>query len=171
MSDGLPPILAPVPLSAEHQLEGFQNRHQSLVDWLLRRARQNEAGGGSRCFVSCTADNVVVGYYCLAAGSVVLEKAPGKVRRNMPDPVPVIVLGRLATDTRWERRGIGSGLLNDAIDRTQQAARHIGARAMMCHAIDEDAKRFYLKAGFIESPIEALTVFLPISAIQEAGNP
>jgi len=170
-SRDLPPVLAPVPLTAEHRLDDFQNPYPPLVDWLVRRARPNEAGGGSRCFVACTADNVVVGYYCLAAGSIVRENAPGKLRRNMPDPIPVVVLGRLATDTRWMGHGIGSGLLNDAIDRTQQAAQHVGIRAMMCHAIDEKAKQFYLKAGFIESPVEELTVFLPINAIMESARP
>ena len=112
----------------------------------------------------CIADNIVVGYYALAAGSVSVELAKGRLRRNMPDPLPAIVLGRLAVHTDWEGRGVGRGLLKDAVKRSIQAAVLIGVRALMCHAIDEDAKSFYLKHGFVQSPLDAMTLMLGLQA-------
>lgn len=105
---------------------------------------------------------MVIGFYALAPGALKLAVAPGAIRRNMPDPIPVIVLGRLAVHGNWEGKGIGRGLLKDAISRAMQAASSIGGRALLCHAIDEDAKSFYLKHGFKESPVEPLTVMLSL---------
>ena len=102
----------------------------------------------------------VIGYYSLAAGSVASEAAPGRLRRKLPDPLPVIVLARLAVHADWSGRGIGSGLLKDAVLRSVQAADLIGVRALMCHAIDDDAKAFYLKHGFMESPLDARMVLV-----------
>lgn len=103
-----------------------------------------------------------MGYYALAAGAVSREHAPGRIRRNAPDPVPVIVLGRLAVHVDMPRRGIGRGLLKDAVLRTLQASEQVGARALLCHAIDDAAKAFYLKHGFVESPIHTMTLMLPL---------
>ena len=105
-----------------------------------------------------------MGYYALAAGSIAIENAPGRLRRNMPDPLPVIVLGRLAVHNDWSGRGIGSGLLRDAVTRSIRAAELIGVRALLSHAIDADAKTFYLKHGFIESPLDPLSVMLGLSS-------
>ena len=102
----------------------------------------------------------MVGYYALAAGSIAAEATPGRLRRKMPDPLPVIVLGRLAVHSDWSGRGIGSGLLKDAVLRSLQAAELIGVRALLCHAIDNEAKAFYLKHGFVESPLDPLTVLV-----------
>ena len=99
-------------------------------------------------------------YYALATGSIAAEAAPGRLRRNMPDPLPVIVLGRLAVHGQWSGRGIGSGLLKDAVLRSIQAAELVGVRALLCHAIDEEARAFYLKRGFAESPLEARTLLV-----------
>jgi predicted N-acetyltransferase YhbS len=120
----------------------------------------NAASGASRTYVVCDDQNQVIGYYALAAGSIASEAAPGRLRRNMPDPLPVIVLGRLAVHNAWSSRGIGSGLLRDAVLRSAQAAELIGVRALLCHAIDEEAKAFYLKYGFVESPLDARTVLV-----------
>lgn len=103
-----------------------------------------------------------MGYYALAAGAVAHADAPGRIRRNMPDPIPVIVLGRLAVHVDWVGQGIGQGLLKDAVQRTLQTCEQVGARALLCHAIDEAAKTFYLKHGFIASPIHDMTVMLPL---------
>lgn len=153
---------APSPLGDGHRLDDFQCSAPELTKWLLERARQNQASGASRCFVVRDEQQHVVGYYALAAGAVSHEDAPGRIRRNMPDPIPVIVLGRLAVHVDWVGRGIGQGLLKDAVQRTLQTCEQVGARALLCHAIDEAAKAFYLKHGFIVSPIHDMTVMLPL---------
>ena len=108
----------------------------------------------------------MAGYYCLAAGAVARAAAPGSIRRNMPDPVPVMVLGRLAVDSAWAGRGVGRGLLKDAILRTVRVADEAGVRALLAHAISPAAKAFYLKHGFRESPIEPMTVILNLAALR-----
>lgn len=156
------PFGAPGPLNDEHQLDGFQCSAPELTKWLLERARQNQASGASRCFVVCDEQQHVVGYYALAAGAVSHEDAPGRIRRNMPNPIPVIVLGRLAVHVDRVGQGNGRGLLKDAVQRTLQTCEQVGARALLCHASDEAAKAFYLKHGFIASPIHDMTVMLPL---------
>jgi len=139
---------------------GFTCRHESLNQWLQKRALANALTGATRTYVVCTDDRRVVGYYALAAGSIAIESAPSRMRRNMPDPLPVIVLGRLAVHEAWSGRGVGSGLLKDAVLRSLQAAEIIGVRALLCHAIDDQAKTFYLGHGFVESPMQTLTMML-----------
>lgn len=156
------PLSAPGPLTNEHRLGDFRCSAPELTRWLLERAHQNQASGASRCFVVCDEQQQVVGYYALAAGAISHEDAPGRIRRNMPDPVPIIVLGRLAVRVDRVGQGIGQGLLKDAVMRTLQTCEQVGARALLCHAIDESAKAFYLKHGFIASPIHAMTVMLPL---------
>ncbi|WP_369979132.1 GNAT family N-acetyltransferase [Xanthomonas bundabergensis] len=156
------PLTAPGPLNDGHRLDDFACSAPELTRWLLQRARQNQVSGASRCFVVCDEQQRVVGYYALAAGVVAHEDAPGRIRRNMPNPVPVIVLGRLAVHVDWVGQGIGKGLLKDAVQRTLQVCEQVGARALLCHAFDEAAKAFYLKHGFIVSPIHDLTVMLPL---------
>lgn len=156
------PLSAPQPLGAEHRLDDFRCSAPELAKWLIERAPQNQTSGASRCFVVCDERRQVVGYYALAAGSVSHEQAPGRIRRNMPAPIPVIVLGRLAVHADWVGQGIGQGLLKDAVQRSLQACKQIGARALLCHAIDDAAKAFYLKHGFIASPIDGMTVMLPL---------
>lgn len=155
-------LAAPAPLGDDHRLDDFHCTAPALTKWLRERARQNQATGASRCFVVCDEARNVVGYYALAAGAVSREEAPGRIRRNMPDPVPVIVLGRLAVHKDRVGEGIGRGLLKDAVLRALQAAESVGARALLCHAVDEAAKAFYLKHGFVESPIHDLTAMLPL---------
>jgi len=151
---------APLPLTAEHDTSAFTCGHESLNTWLQKRALANAASGASRTYVVCDDRNRVIGYYALAAGSIAGELAPGRLRRNMPDPLPLIVLGRLAVHSDWSSRGIGSGLLKDAFLRSIQAAELIGVRALLCHAIDDEAKAFYLKYGFVESPLDARTMLV-----------
>lgn len=150
----------PVPLTAEHDTSAFACRHESLVAWLVKRALANAASGASRTYVVADGQHRVIGYYALAAGSVAGEVAPSRLRRNMPDPLPVVVLGRLAVHSAWSGRGIGSGLLKDAVLRSIQAAELIGVRALLCHAIDDDAKAFYMKYGFVESPLASRTLLV-----------
>lgn len=156
-------LTAPAALTALHRLDGFQCSAPGLTRWLIDRAYQNQLSGASRCFVCCDEHGNVVGYYALAAGAMSHETAPGRVRRNMPNPIPVIVLGRLAVHVEWMGQGIGKGLLKDAVMRAVQASGQIGARAMLCHAVDDAAKSFYLKHGFIASPINDMTVMLSLN--------
>lgn len=161
-------LSAPSPLGDVHRLDNFQCTAPELTKWLLERARQNHASGATKCFVVCDGQHNVIGYYALAAGAVSHENAPSRVRRNMPDPIPVTVLGRLAVHQDWMGKGVGQGLLKDAVLRTLQAAEHMGIRALLCHAIDEDAKGFYLKHGFIESPTHPMTVMLSLDRVRDS---
>ena len=157
-------ISGPVPLAEAHRLDSFRCGKPELEFWLKQRARKNQLEAASRTFVVC-AGNEVVGYYALCAGAVLHETVPGNVRRNMPEPIPVAVLGRLAVHSDWNGQGVGAGLLKDAVWRTARLAEEIGIRALLCHAIDENAKKFYLHHGFIESPIEPLTAMLNIAKL------
>ena len=158
------PVTVSAPLVEAHRLDPFRCSEPDLEFWLKQRARKNQLEGASRTFVVCTGDQVV-GYYALAAGAVLHEKAPGSIKRNMPEPIPVAVLGRLAVHVDWAGQGIGTGLLKDAILRTVRLAGEMGIRALLCHAINEQAKQFYLHHGFIASPIEPLTVMLNIAKL------
>jgi GNAT superfamily N-acetyltransferase len=149
-------------LSAEHDVSGFDSGEPALDQWLRRRAMQNEASGASRTYVVC-AGKKVVAYYTLAVGAVTHAEVPGKVKRNMPDPIPVMVLGRLAVDNEFQRRGIGAALLRDAVLRTLQASEIAGIRAILVHAISESAKQFYENCGFIPSPIDPLTGMITVA--------
>jgi GNAT superfamily N-acetyltransferase len=157
-------IGAPVPLTTLHDTSTFACRHPSLNAWLQKRALANAISGASRTYVVCAEGKNVVGYYALAAGSVAAAAATGRLRRNMPDPLPVVVLGRLAVHGGWAGRGIGSGLLKDAIVRSVEASALIGICTLLCHAIDDDAKAFYMKHGFVESPLDPLTLMLGLRA-------
>ena len=141
-------LAAPEPLAPHHELDAFESGVANLDEWLKRRARRNEADGASRTFVLCEGPRVV-GYYSLAAGSVLHTAATGKVRRNMPDPVPALLLARLAVDRAWHGKGLGADLLSDAVSRAIGAAETIGVRAILVHAISDEAKAFYEKHGFV----------------------
>ena len=164
-----PAIVAPVPLNPAHRLDAFRCVEAELEGWLKERALKNQLDGASRTFVAC-ANEEVVGYYALAAGAVLHAQAPGSVRRNMPEPIPVAVLGRLAVHSRWGGRGIGAGLLKDAVLRTMRLSEDMGIRALLCHAISQDAKNFYRHHGFVESPIEPMTVMLNIAKLARAAK-
>lgn len=160
-------ILPPEPLNTGHNLQSFTCGEPLLDQWLLRRAIANQVADASRTYV-ITEDGEVVGYYCLAAGAVSLAVATGKVRRNMPDPVPVMILGRLAVATSHQGRGLGMDLLRDSILRTLQAADVVGCRAILVHAIHESAAKFYSSAGFQPSPIDPLIYMLRLADARKA---
>lgn len=152
-------LSAPALLAEHHELELFDSGVASLDDWLKRRARANQSGGASRTYVVAEGHRVA-GYYCLASGAVTTLDAPGNVRRNMPDPIPVTVLGRMAVDRRWQGAGLGAALLQDAVLRTAQAAEIIGIRGLLVHAISYAAKAFYEHHGFLASPTHPMTLVL-----------
>ena len=153
---------APEHLNASHDLTAFDSGVAALDDWLKKRALGNEATGASRTYVVCVGSRVV-GYYALAAGAVAEREATGRVRRNMPDPVPVMLLGRLAVDKACQGLGVGAGLLRDAILRTLQAASIGGIRA-----ISEDARRFYERSGFSPSPIDPMTLMITVADAEKS---
>ena len=160
-------LSAPQPLADQHELVDFDSGEPTLDDWLRRRAARNQANGASRTYVVCEGDTVI-GYDCLAAGALGHAEAPSSLKRNRPDPVPVLVLGRLAIHRDHHQKGIGTALLNDAIRRTVQAADIAGVTALLVHAISEQARRFYLSRGFIESPVKPMTLCLMLATVQQA---
>jgi len=160
-------LKAPERLEPHHLLESFDCGIPSLNDWLKRRARMNEREGASRSYVVC-AGQEVVGYYCLAAGSVCCLDVPGRVRRNMPDPLPVMVIGRLAIHREWHGQGLGRALLRDAAIRTLSAAEVAGVRAILVHALSEEAKRFYIRWGFMESPTNPMTLVITLQDVKKS---
>ena len=160
-------LSAPQPLAEGHQFADFESGEPSLDDWLKRRAAKNQANGSSRTYVVCEGD-VVIGYYCLAAGAIGHAEAPATLKRNRPEPVPVLVLGRLAIHKNHHQKGIGTALLNDAIRRAIQAADIAGVTALLVHAISEQARRFYLSRGFIESPVKPMTRCLMMATVHQA---
>ena len=158
---GLAELAAPELLGDRHNLAAFACGEAALDDWLRRRARASQASGASRSYVVCHGDRVV-GYYSLASGAIAISEAPGRVRRNMPDPIPMTVIGRLAVDQAWQGRGLGRLLLRDAVLRTRQAAAIIGIRGVLVHALSPGAKRFYESCGFRESPAHPMTLMVTL---------
>ena len=160
-------LLPPEPLAVHHDFGDFDSGERSLDDWLRRRARANQVSGASRSYVVCQ-NQLVIGYYALASGVVTVENAPGRFRRNMPNPIPVAVLARLAVDRNWQGRGIGRALFRDAAQRVAQAADAIGIRGIVVHAISEAARNSYVSLGFDPSPLESMTLMVTLSDIRNA---
>ena len=159
-------IQSPEPLTAEHALGGFDSGVSSLDDWLRRRAMQNQVSGASRTFVVCDAGQVVA-YYALAASAVAPDAAPGRFRRNMPDPIPVVVLARLAIARSHQGRGLARAVFQDAANRVIHAADTIGIRGLLVHAISEEATAFYVRLGLDPSPLEPMTLMTTVADLKE----
>lgn len=155
-------VAQPEPLEARHDIEAFASGVDSLDEWLKRRAKKNQQSGASRTFVACDGQRVVA-YYSLASSAVTIDEAPGHFRRNMPDPIPVVVLGRLAVDQAWQGKGIGRALVRDAVLRIIHAADTIGIRGVIVHAISADAKKFYEQVGFDPSPLDPMTLMMTLT--------
>lgn len=159
-------ISKPELLNADHDKNQFDCGNETLNEWLNKRALKNQGSGASRTLVICS-DNQVIGYYALASGSIERMAAPKTIARNMPEPIPVTVLGRLAIDLQFQGQSLGAALLKDSILRTVLVSRNIGVRAMLVHAISEDAKRFYSSYGFEESLINEMTLMLSLQHIKD----
>lgn len=159
-------LSAPEPLNPDHDIAGFDCGVASLNVWLVRRAMANQASGASRTFGVC-AGGKVVGYSALASSAVAPAAAPGRFRRNMPDPVLVVVLGRLAIAVSHQGRGIGRALFRDAALRVIHAA-DAGIRGMVVHALSEEARIFYLRLGLDESPLDPMTLMVTIADLRAA---
>jgi len=151
---------APQPLSAEHRFDGFACGESLLDEWLRRRALPNQTTGASRTFVVTDDSNHVVAYYAMATGAVTHQEASGRISRNMPDLVPVMVLARLAVDQRFQGHQLGAAMLQDAVRRTLTVAQNAGVRALFVHALNESSRQFYMHYGFEPSPVDPMTMML-----------
>lgn len=159
-------LSAPQPLLTGHVLDDFECGEPALDEWLKRRAMGNQLSGASRTFVVVDEENRVWGFYAMAAGAVSHQLATGAVRRNMPDPLPVMVLGRLAVDRRAQGLKLGPAMLQDAVHRAIAVAQNTGVRALLVHALHERAKQFYEHYGFQESPQHPLTLMLRLNTVK-----
>lgn len=158
-------LAPPEPLATTHRTEDFDSGVASLDDWLKRRALPNQVSGASRTFVLCEQERVV-GYYALASSAIRVQSATGRFRRNMPDPIPVVVLARLALARSHQGAGLGRALFQDAARRVINAADAIGIRGMIVHALSEEAKVFYLRLGLLPSPFEPMTLMVTLTDLK-----
>ena len=146
-------LSGPEPLGLQRRLEGLDCGKPTLNDWLGRHARQAQGSGSAKTFV-VSEDDRVAGYFSLTVGQIDTLDAPERIRKGMGQyPIPVVILARLAVSRQDQGRGIGIGLLQDAIRRTLLIAEQAGIRAMLTHPIDEETARFYSRFGFIASPL------------------
>ncbi|MGQ3904816.1 GNAT family N-acetyltransferase [Mixta calida] len=154
-------VTAPAPLDTTHILSEFHCGEATLDEWIRNRGLKNQSLGAARTFVVCReGSSQVVGFYSLATGSVTHAIATGGLRRNMPDPIPIIILARLAVDMHFHGKGLGADLLHDAVLRICRVAENIGVRAVMVHALSDAAKQFYRHHGFTPSATQENTLFL-----------
>lgn len=158
-------IGAPSLLLPEHDLSQFNSGNETLNEWLKKRALKNQTIGASRTFVIGVNSHAVIGYYALATGGVERIAAPGSFARGMPEPIPVIVLARLAIDQRYQGQRLGGFLLKDALQRALNVSNQVGVRGVLVHAISEEAKKFYLRYGFVESPFEQMTLMISMKTL------
>jgi len=161
-----PSFFPPEKLRSDHDITSFSSGVPVLDEWLKRRALPNETSGTSRTYV-IGVEKKVVGFYALANGSVEQTNATGPVRRNTPNPIPVMVIGRLAVDETFRGKGLGRGLLRDAVLRTLQVAAIVGVRAILVRALSEEAKRFYEHHGFSPSPLDPMTLMITTKEAQQ----
>jgi len=155
-------LSAPAPLSQDHKFNSFSCGESVLDEWLKRRALTNQTSGASRTFVVTSNEREVMAYYALAAGAVAHQDTTRSIRQNMPDPVPVMVLARLAVDVRAQGIKLGASLLQDALHRCMLVAQNIGVRAMLVHALNDRARQFYEYYGFKASPAHPMTLMLQL---------
>ena len=155
-------VKKPELLNNSHNTADFNCDDDTLNEWLSKKALKNQKNKASQTFVICNGDKVI-GYYALATGSVERMNTPKSLARNMPNPIPVIVLGRLAIDNEFHGKGLGAALLKDAIQRTIYISENVGVKALLVHAVSDAAKSFYLHHNFIESPHKSMTLLLSMS--------
>lgn len=159
-------LTAPEPINADHDIQSFACGVESLDHWLKKKALKNQQTGASRTFVVCVGKRVVA-YYALASSAVAELAATGRLRRNMPDPIPVVVLGRLAIDKSFQGQGMGRALVRDACLRVLSAAEIIGIRGMLVHALSAEAQAFYKNIGFDPSPLDSMTLMVTLADIRK----
>lgn len=159
----------PEPLADHHVTNDFECGVESLDVWLKRRALGNQKTGASRTFVTCDGLRVAA-YYALASGAIAVKEASGRFSRNMPDPIPVVLFGRLAVDRSYQGRGLGRALVRDACLRVIQAADAIGIRGLIVRAVSDEAKEFYMKVGFDPSPLDPMTLLITLADLKAAWS-
>ena len=161
-------LRGPESLEARHRIESFDCGRAALNEWLLRHARQAQGSGSAKTFV-VAADERVVGYFSLTVGQVDTLEAPERIRKGMGQyPIPVVILARLAVYIQDQGKGIGFGMLQDAIRRTLLIAEQAGIRAMLTHPLDEEASSFYTRFGFIASPLSEQQLLLLLKDARHA---
>lgn len=158
-------IGSPVPLTQRHEVSSFSCGQVTLDDWVKKRALANQGSGAARTYVTCDNGDVVA-YYAIASGAVHIAEASGRFRRNMPEPIPIALLGRLAVASAYQGQGIGRALFRDAAIRISQAANIIGIRGILVHAISEDARTFYKALGFDPSPVDPMTLMVTLADVR-----
>jgi len=159
-------LVGPALLDTTHHLDAFQSGVDTLDYWLRHRARKNQASGASRTYVVCEASTVLA-YYCLASGSLTSEQSSSsRFSRNMPNPIPVVILGRLAVDQSLHGKGIGRALVRDACLRVQQAADVLGIRGIVVHALSLEAKSFYEKMGFDAAKQDPMMLMITLKDLE-----
>jgi GNAT superfamily N-acetyltransferase len=162
-------VQPPEHLSAQHDFSSFENgRHPSLDEWLRERALASE-GLSARTYVVCASDasKRVVGYYAIATAMEQRIALPtAKLRRGMPEQIPLLLIGRLAIDRAYQGMGLGTELLSDALRRCLSASEIAGARGVIAHAIDEEAARFYQRHGFVASPLGTRVMLMPMETLR-----
>ncbi|EKP0260249.1 MULTISPECIES: GNAT family N-acetyltransferase [Aeromonas] len=163
-------ITAPALLTSQHDVSAFTSDEPTLDIWLKERALKNQMAGASRTYVVCN-DNYVIAYYCLSSGIVTTNEATGAIKRNMPREIPMILLGRLAVDTRYTGKGIGRALVNDALQRALQAADIIGVRGVLVDALSPTAKVFWESVGFQASGLDPMKLMVRISDLATILKP
>lgn len=157
----------PEPLTVHHDTEAFASGVESLDTWLKRRAMKNQATGASRTFVACEGRRVIA-YYALASSAITVDDASGRFSRNMPNPIPVVVLGRLAVERSLHGQGLGRALVRDAGIRVIQAADTMGIRGIIVRALSLEAKAFYEQVGFDPSPLDPMLLMITLADLNSS---
>ena len=151
-----------------HDGSSFNSGEPALDDWLRQRAWDNLQAAASRTYVVCPAGSrQIIGYYALSMGQILGREVIGSMRRNMPNVIPAVVLGRLAIDLTWQGKGLGRAMLADVLSRSLRASAEVSARLVIVHAISPAAETFYLHHGFTRLPIDAPTFALDLVKFQK----
>lgn len=155
----------PQRINSEHILENFDCGETSLNDWLHKRALKNDLTDASRTYVVCC-DKIVVAYYSLHLGCIQHSEAVRKIKRNMPDPIPAIILGRLAVDVKHQGKGLARALIKDMFLRAIQVSDLAGTKAVLVKALNDEVIAFYQSFGFIPSKTDPLLLMKAISEVR-----
>lgn len=171
MSNARPQADPPALLTEAHDSSSFNSGEPALDDWLRQRAWNNLQAAASRTYVVCPAGSrQIIGYYALSMGQILAQEVIGSMRRNMPNAIPAVVLGRLAIDLAWQGKGLGRAMLADVLSRSLRASAEVSARLVIVHAISPAAEAFYFHHGFTRLPIDAPTLALDLVKFQKVKN-
>lgn len=171
MSNARPPADPPALLTEAHDGSPFNSGEPALDDWLRQRAWNNLQAAASRTYVVCPAGSrQIIGYYALSMGQILAQEVIGSMRRNMPNAILAVVLGRLAIDLAWQGKGLGRAMLADVLSRSLRASADVSARLVIVHAISPAAEAFYVHHGFTRLPTDAPTLALDLVKFQKVKN-